>query len=133
MRRWCVRVTLSLVLGLGVMAGLVRADSGFAVIQAPPFESLPPGLEPLPDGAARIAPIATSPRRSRLRTYLGECFGVGCYATHLDHGCSSFKAEATFVFGSCRQFFGGACQPAAPPPPFLLPYHPYNPACNVCR
>src|SRR5689334_15203445 len=38
-------------------------------------------------------------------------YGLGCYATHNMLGCTSLGAECTFIFGSCRAFFGGPCLP----------------------
>jgi hypothetical protein len=38
-------------------------------------------------------------------------YGLGCFATHNTVGCTSLGAELTFIFGSCRAFFGEPCAP----------------------
>jgi hypothetical protein len=45
----------------------------------------------------------------------------GCWATVDSVGCSSLKAECTFLFGSCRRFYGEPCLKGPPPIPGL-PY-----------
>jgi hypothetical protein len=42
-----------------------------------------------------------------------------CFAHHNGYSCGTFHSEATFVFGSCRSFFGEPCM--AGPQPILLP------------
>ncbi|MCI0379265.1 MAG: hypothetical protein L0215_16775 [Gemmataceae bacterium] len=44
----------------------------------------------------------------------GERRGIGCYAHHNELGCGSFCSEMTFIFGSCRTFFGEQCIPNPP-------------------
>ncbi len=39
----------------------------------------------------------------------------GCWASHLSFGCGSLKSECTFIFGSCRQYFGEGCRKTPPP------------------
>jgi hypothetical protein len=36
-------------------------------------------------------------------------YGLGCYATIDTVGCTSCASELTFIFGSCRSFFGEPC------------------------
>ncbi len=36
-------------------------------------------------------------------------YGLGCYATIDTVGCTSCGSELTFIFGSCRSFFGEPC------------------------
>ena len=57
---------------------------------------------PLPGGNA----AAPQPRQQRF----------GCYATHLGFGCSNFRSNMIFIFGSCRSFYGEACIKGPPPP-----------------
>jgi hypothetical protein len=39
--------------------------------------------------------------------------GLGCWASHNTVGCMSLWSEITWIFGSCRTWFGEPC----PPPP----------------
>src|SRR5437879_1093800 len=41
-----------------------------------------------------------------------------CWASHNGYGCGSWRSQATFVFGSCRDFFGQPCLNGPPPPPW---------------
>jgi hypothetical protein len=45
---------------------------------------------------------------------------VGCWAHHNMFGCGSFHSECTFMFGSCRAFYGQQCL-KQPPPDDLAP------------
>jgi hypothetical protein len=55
---------------------------------------------------------------------LNRC-GLGCFTTHNVPGCGSLHSELTFIFGSCRQFFGEPC--FARPLPYPAPaYGGYN-------
>lgn len=75
------------------------------------------------------------PRRGqRLRDWLKnkpvhrDCMQLHCGAgkTHHDFGCTGFKGECIFVFGSCWQFFEEPCYPRPRPPMEPYPYpHPY--------
>jgi hypothetical protein len=38
----------------------------------------------------------------------------GCYGHFNDYSCGSFRSEMTFLFGSCREFFGEACLKGPP-------------------
>lgn len=58
--------------------------------------------------------------------------GVGCWSHISSVGCSSLGSELTFIFGSCRAFYGEPCQHGPPPvplpagataPPPLAPVH----------
>jgi hypothetical protein len=57
------------------------------------------------------------PLQNAMHTCLNN-HGLGCYATHDSAGCTSLHAELTFIFGSCRQFFGEPCFPGPLPPPY---------------
>jgi hypothetical protein len=43
----------------------------------------------------------------------------GCASNHNTMGCGSLRSEITFIFGSCRAFYGEPCfkDPAVPPLP----------------
>jgi hypothetical protein len=43
--------------------------------------------------------------------------GVACWSHHNTLGCGSCKSECTFIFGSCRAFYGEPCFTGPPPPP----------------
>jgi hypothetical protein len=45
---------------------------------------------------------------------------IGCWAHHNMFGCGSFHSECTFIFGSCRAFYGQQCL-KQPPPDELAP------------
>jgi hypothetical protein len=45
---------------------------------------------------------------------------LGCWKHHNMFGCSSCQSELTFIFGSCRAFFGEQCL-KEPPPDELAP------------
>jgi hypothetical protein len=69
-------------------------------------------------GAARKGPV---------RTWFHKCMndkGVGCWSHHNMYTCGSWKSECTFVFGSCREFFGEPCLPGPPQPPMPPGYGP---------
>jgi hypothetical protein len=54
-----------------------------------------------------------------VRRCLNKC-GLGCWSHHNRPTCSSCRSELTFIFGSCRAFFGEPCMqgpPAIPLPP----------------
>ena len=90
------RAILAAAAGLAVWAGLARAQDA---------ETLhPTTLDP-----ARPHPI--------LR-FFHLAPGTGCWASHNGYGCSSAKAECTFIFGSCRAFYGEPCLDGPPPPPW---------------
>src|SRR5262249_9634087 len=60
------------------------------------------------------------PQRSRPIHNALHRMGLGCWTTFNTFGCGSLHADALFVFGSCRQFFGEPCfsrAPEAPLPP----------------
>src|SRR5262245_41656896 len=61
-------------------------------------------------------PLATPPpppAESAMTRHLNK-FGLGCNAHHTWFGCGSFRSEMTFIFGSCRTFFGEPCFPKPP-------------------
>jgi hypothetical protein len=57
-----------------------------------------------------------------------------CWASHNKMGCGSLKSECTFLFGSCREFFGEPCYKGPPPNPLLeLGYDPGPAPARGCR
>lgn len=80
-------------------------------VQPTPFYQTVP-----PDGVPEeLAPaLADAPARRRpLHECLNRC-GLACYANHNQFGCGSLHSELTFIFGSCRTFFGETCVPLPP-------------------
>jgi len=135
-QRWYVRAALAVLLGLGAAAGTTRAQQ--------PAPAAAPGQEPwavIEFGAgtpsapcaapsAEASGAAGTTRRpvfdwlhSRPRPIVDavhDCMhakGVGCWSHHNSYTCGSWKSECTFVFGSCREFFGEPCLPGPPAPP----------------
>jgi hypothetical protein len=73
---------------------------------APPVPSAPWNFVTPPDPYLRWpGPIATCARK------------MGCWSHFNRWSCSSFKSECTFIFGSCRSFYGEPCMKAPPPTP----------------
>lgn len=131
------RALLAAALGLGVTAGLARAEEK-APTQAAP--AVAPQVEAVPHELAPEAAPATAPAPGhhggarhpvlallRPRTYIEAVrshLPLGCYGHHNDYSCSSLHAERTFLFGSCRQFYGERCLKGPP----LSPVPGYDPA-----
>jgi hypothetical protein len=132
MRPWLLRALFAGTLGLGVLAGLGRADD--------PRPALPPlagGVDaspltfpagPLPGTGPEVwagppglvepglAP-APYPERRRPLAWLRN-HPWKCWAHHNTLGCGSCQSELAFLFGSCRTFFGEPCFKGPPPPPW---------------
>ena len=91
------RVGLSFIVGLGCWIGKVQAQ---APADAPPAATV---ALPVYD-AAPTAERDGGPVRNWLHR------GGYCCAQKLDwYGCGGWHAQNTFVFGSCRTFFGEPC------------------------
>jgi hypothetical protein len=95
----------------------------YAVVPVIPHPSSPEYVEP------------SQPERGPLRRLWHNCCtgtkefmqrqGFCCWDTHNSVGCGSMHADLTFIFGSCRQFFGESClQPPLPNADNRLFYHP---------
>jgi len=106
----CSRACLAAAVGLCVVTGLARAqdDPPTATQVAPPVVT---GTELAPDAAKP----QTNPGwfQARLQRH-----GMGCWAHVNSMGCGSLKQECTFIFGSCRQFFGEPCLQPPPDDPY---------------
>jgi hypothetical protein len=85
---------LAAALGLAVLSGAARAQDA---------ETLHPYL---------VDPAKPHPVLNLLHV------PVPCWASHNGYSCSSFRSEATFLFGSCRAFYGEPCIKGPPPPPW---------------
>ena len=99
-----LRLGLSFIVGLGCWFGKVQAQepADSKVVQTRGILSAGRGvLQPSanPDGS--------------MRDFFHR-HGYGC-GQHLDwYGCGGWHAQNTFVFGSCRTFFGEPCLPQQP-------------------
>ena len=115
MRRSTVRLGLSLMLAAGWWVQRLPAQAPTAPV--PPVSARAPccaahdsiGADETPEPAPK----------TRLQQTLNRC-GLGCWTTHNVPGCGSLRSELTFVFGSCRAFFGEPCM-SAPPPRLPVP------------
>src|SRR5262249_41663593 len=95
--------------------------------------SLPQGINYPPTPMPRALPASvTQPEEPEqgVKAWLRK-YRLCCWSSHDSPGCGSFKAECTFIFGSCRKFYGEPCLPTpAPYPP--VPQGNGNPARNGC-
>jgi hypothetical protein len=128
--KWIPRALFASVLGLGVTAGLIRADQppipSPQVIVEPGPTSEVGGTVAMPGAAADIKP---TPRRhfvcDAIHKYIVS-HPWYCWSHHNSVGCGSWKAEWDFLWGSCRTFYGEPCFKGPPPPPNYL-YYGYAP------
>jgi hypothetical protein len=142
-QRWILRKIPAVLLGLGMIAGISRADDArpmpsgpaappvmeqTAPVQGPAFSS---GDVILPEAA----PVGDDPGRphsfgERLKAHIHKCLAANvplfCWAHHNGLGCGNIKSECNFIFGSCRTFYGEPCFRGPPPPP-VPPGYPYGP------
>ena len=143
MRSRLRRALVAVALGLGVTAGLARADgqppSPGPVIEAdgavppgafPADSAVPPGAVPMdgavPPGAVPTDGVPCAPPKHKLlrclrpRNVVQAVHNhppVGCYSNFNDYSCTNLRTELLWVFGSCRQFFGERCLKGPPPSP----------------
>ena len=106
------RTLLAAALGMGVTAGLVRAEE--PPVAAGPVvgtEGAMPANAVSGDGQGSV-PCAP---KKRLVECLRPCNllhplrnhrPLGCYANFNDFSCTNLSTELLWVFGSCRQYFG---------------------------
>ncbi len=94
-----------------MMAALVPV--GRLAAQAP-FPRTPPGANELPPGHP---PVDNSPSKTPILDFLRFKRPLGCWSSFNGYGCGSLKADAAFIFGSCRTFYGEPCLKGAPPSP----------------
>jgi len=85
---------------------------------------LAPGDSPGANGSGSCPPEdrkhkALSSHENGLRTAFG-LLPTGCWAHHNMFGCGSFRSEMSFMYGSCRSFYGQSCL-KEPPPDALAP------------
>ncbi len=142
-----IRAALAALVGLGMTIGLARAQQPAQQPAPPPAVNTEPwavidygGGAPPPPPPALSDEVPPFPRKGPVRDWFHDCMhkqGVGCWSHHNYYGCSSWKSEATFVFGSCRAFFGEPCLPGPPQAPVPPGYAPAaamgNPGCPFCK
>jgi len=107
-KRATIRLGLSLVLATGWWVQRLPAQTPSPL---PPAAVAPASCPAL---VADPAHGPGDPERQHLFTRVANKYGMGCYATHDSFGCGSAHAHLTFIFGSCRAFFGEPCQPNPP-------------------
>jgi hypothetical protein len=106
------RALLAIAVGLSVGTGVIRAQE--EIIPPSPNYGVPPPIQvfaPVPEPAPR-------PKEWPLHAWVHGClerYGYHCAADIRSMGCGSCKADFTFVFGSCRAFFGEGCVPQIHP------------------
>lgn len=104
MKRWGTGLATALIAVLSGWAGAQEAVRVEVVAEAPL-------LEP-PLAAEGVGP-GPSPVRNAIKNCLNR-HGLGCNAHHSWFGCGSLRSELTFIFGSCRTFYGEPCFPKPP-------------------
>jgi hypothetical protein len=103
-----IRLGLSLILAAGWWVQQLPAQTPTAPVPTAPVQVQPaqPVGQPIDSDVA--------PKRKSFILRLFNNHGYGCYSTVGDCGCGSTASELTFIFGSCRAFFGEPC--GTPPP-----------------
>src|SRR5271166_4324106 len=135
MKRWRGPIVL---VGLALWAVPARAHEPNEPYGAPgqiffaPTQIAPPAATP----PTQTGPAAyTPPQYPHLEREPGnpkpirntlQRFGVGCWAHVSSVTCGSLRSNLTFVFGSCRAYFGESC--AHGPPAVPMPEEPRPPS-----
>jgi hypothetical protein len=121
LRKWYLRALFAGILGGGVMAGLARAgnyDRPPPLVPAESPEETCPGQDGKhPHPVLKLIashPILTCIQKRPVVTFVHNEFC--CWSTPNALGCGSLKGECTFIFGSCRDWYGEPCLKGAPPP-----------------
>ncbi len=124
-RQLFCKAALAALAGLGIV-GLARADGNCPtpqpvviniITQQPgqaPMVSAPSGVVVNGDAATttpRAHPVraAIENRPHPLANAIDNHPPVGCWTTHNLFGCGSLRSDLTFMFGSCRTFYGQSC------------------------
>jgi hypothetical protein len=79
-----------------------------------PFPRIHPGQTELPPG---YPPVNNAPSPTPLKDYHRYGRPLGCWASFNGYTCSSLPSTWTFIFGSCRDFYGEPCLKGPPPSP----------------
>lgn len=90
------------------------------------YPRTPPGANELPPG---YPPVDNSPSKTPIRDWYHQGRPLGCWASFNNYTCSSLPSTLSFIFGSCRTFYGEPCLKGAPPsalPPWAGPESGYH-------
>jgi hypothetical protein len=110
MKRITIRIGLSLMVAAGWWVQKLPAQT--------PTEPLPPIVNQRACPAPAPTPIDSSSSPTSVRQWFKQVannYGRCCSSDVNNPGCMGWRAEAQFVFGSCRYWFGEPCLPPAPP------------------
>jgi hypothetical protein len=109
MKRTTIRVGLSLMVAVGWWVQKVPAQTPTAAAPTVVIEAAcpAPALTPIDSSS----PTSVRQWFKQVANHYGRC----CSSDLNNPGCMGWRAEAQFVFGSCRYFFGEPCLPPAPP------------------
>jgi hypothetical protein len=86
---------------------------------APPAVTPPTVVGPVPYTPPPYPPLDWDPVQPRPVRNILQRFGVGCWSHHTLPTCGSLRAHLTFVFGSCRAYFGESCAHGPTPVPIV--------------
>ncbi len=114
------RALLASILGLGVIAGLARADGH----HQPPYYYYAQAYQP------QALLVMPSPPPKFPWLHRTDAHPWSCWTHHNDLGCSSLKSTCAFMFGSCRTFFGEPCRRGPRPLPLPYDYGAFGPHAN---
>jgi hypothetical protein len=101
MKRCTVRLGLSLMLAMGWWVQRLPAQAPIAPAPAAPASA--------PCCASSQNPPADGQQLHQGLRRLLNRHGLCCQGSHDSPTCGSLHSELTFIFGSCRQFFGEPC------------------------
>ena len=119
-RTLLTRAVLVMVLGWGVGSGTAWAGGSDL------YPRTPPGATELPPG---LPAVDSSPSHRPLRDWIHHHRPLGCWSSFNGYSCSSLSSPSSFIFGSCRTFYGDPCLKGAPPsalPPWAGPESGYR-------
>lgn len=117
-RQGLLRAGLALVVGLGVTAGLVRAQEPAYYIQNGRQIPVVGFAQPVAITPAELlmmdhVPQQAPPRRHPIKEYFQlkyQSHPCYCYADHNTLHSGTAKSECVFLFGSSRKFFNEQCE-----------------------
>jgi hypothetical protein len=107
---------------LTLLAGCLHASQ---LAAQPPASGGPRAATPMPGApmpglvyVGEEVEVVSGPVRNRPTQRAFNNCGMCCASDFNQVGCGNFWSEVTFIFGSCRTFFG---QPCVPNPPYFGP------------
>jgi hypothetical protein len=96
---------------LGIVLLLCCGATSAAVHAQAPTAAQPPVRQM--NGTVVVEDLEPGAPPTRRRPFLNS-HGMGCASSLHELGCGNFCSNFTFMFGSCRTFFGQTCTPDAP-------------------